>query len=284
VEREQQTKSTNGRFKRLFLRSAFAAMGVMAPPLAATLARKLYFRPSRIQAKSHEQAVLDQGTAFFLESEGDRIVARTWGHGPVVALVHGWSGSLGQLTGFVRPLVDQGFQVVGFDWPGHGASEGASSNLFRTGRILHSLESVVGPMHGLITHSFGSAAALWAMREGLVVSRVVLVAPVARIGQYVDNYTAAMGFSQRQHAAFVHSAEKWLSAPFSSGEPLRLAASVRSSIHIIHSEDDREVDLGDAFGLARALNAGVTRKIGLGHRRILRDREVIAEAVQFVTC
>jgi alpha-beta hydrolase superfamily lysophospholipase len=55
-----------------------------------------------------------------------------WGEsGPLVLLAHGWSSCAARLVDFVEPLMSAGFQVVGFDAPGHGASSGFRSDLPR---------------------------------------------------------------------------------------------------------------------------------------------------------
>lgn len=277
-------KSTTGRTTApLFLRSAMTAMGLVAPPFAARFARSLYFRPQRLRARPAEREVLSRGTRFILDDLGTPVTGRSWGSGPVVVLVHGWSGHLGQMTALVEPLTGAGFKVVGFDWPGHGDSAGEASSLLHATRVLSSMQQLFGPFHGVVAHSFGAAATIVASTRGLEARRLVFHAPVARLDGYVNQYSTAFGFSTRQRTAFVDACEAWLEAPFAKFEPIQLAPRVERPTLIIHSEDDREVELADVEVLSKALNAELRTKQALGHRKSLRDAECLRETVDFLT-
>lgn len=277
-------KSTTGRIVApLPVRSAMAALGVVAPPLAARFARTLYFRPQRLTARQAERDVLARGTRFVVEDDGVQVVGRSWGRGPVIVLVHGWSGHLGQLTPFVDPLVERGFQVVGFDWPGHGDSHGDVSSLLHATRVLKALQQLFGPFHAVLAHSFGAAATVYACSTGLQVGRLAFHAPVARLSRYIDEYSSAMGLSTRQRTDFIASCETWLKQPFASFEPLQAATQVKVPTLVIHSADDREVSLDDGNQLAVALGGDLRRKEGLGHRKLLRDLACVDETVAFLS-
>ncbi len=277
-------KSTTGRIVApLPIRSAMAALGVVAPPLAARLARTLYFRPNRLTARQAERDVLARGTRFVIEDDGVQVVGRSWGRGPVIVLVHGWSGHLGQLTPFVDSLVERGFQVVGFDWPGHGDSHGDLSSLLHATRVLKALQQLFGPFHAVLAHSFGAAATVYACSTGLQVGRLAFHAPVASLDRYIDAYSSAMRFSAQQRTDFIASCETWLKQPFATFEPLQAATKVKVPTLVLHSADDREVALEDGMQLAVALNGELRRKEGLGHRKLLREPGCVAETVAFLT-
>lgn len=277
-------KSTTGRTAApFFLRSTMTAIGLVAPPLAARFARTLYFRPQRLRARPAEREVLSRGTRFTLDDVGTQVTGRSWGTGPVIALVHGWSGHLGQMTPLVEPLTSAGFKVVGFDWPGHGDSAGDASSLLHASRVLSSLQQLFGPFHGVVAHSFGAAATIVASTRGLEAGRLVFHAPVARLDGYINQYSTAFGFSSRQRTAFVDACEAWLEAPFAKFEPISLAPKVERPALVIHSDDDREVELADVEVLSRALGAELHTKTSLGHRKSLRDADCIRETVEFLT-
>jgi pimeloyl-ACP methyl ester carboxylesterase len=277
--------STTGRISiPLPLRSAMGALDLVAPPLAARVARELYFRPRRLSAREAERAVLSKGERFTVSDEGVDVVGRAWGegNGPVVVLLHGWSGALGQLTPFVEPLVARGFRVVGFDWPAHGDSAGTLASLLHASRVTFSLQRLFGPFHAVVAHSFGAASALYSVGRGLEVKRLVLSAPVARIQRYIDEYSTAFRFSQRQRASFIASCEAWLKESFSQFEPLAVAPLVTQPTLVFHSDDDAEVALEDVRGLSEALRGEFRVVHGLGHRKLLRDERCVEEAVEFV--
>jgi pimeloyl-ACP methyl ester carboxylesterase len=66
-------------------------------------------------------------------------------------------------------------------------------------------------------------------------------------------------------------------------EPARLAASLGSHALVIHDRDDPELPASEGETLARAIpTAEFVVTEGLGHRRILRDPEVVEIAAGFV--
>lgn len=66
--------------------------------------------------------------------------------------------------------------------------------------------------------------------------------------------------------------------------PLRLAQATTVGALIVHDDTDREVPWQEGSALAQAWSgARMLRTSGLGHRRILRDPQVIAEVTAFVT-
>ena len=60
-------------------------------------------------------------------------------------------------------------------------------------------------------------------------------------------------------------------------------AGIDAPALVIHDEDDREVPMASGLALARALKgARFLRTSGLGHRAILRDDAVVADAIDFL--
>jgi pimeloyl-ACP methyl ester carboxylesterase len=51
---------------------------------------------------------------------------------------------------------------------------------------------------------------------------------------------------------------------------------------IIHDRDDADVPLKDGQAIAQAANAELVITEGLGHRRILRDKDVIRRTIDFI--
>src|SRR2546427_4662875 len=59
------------------------------------------------RAPEHETAALAGARRTIVQVGGSPVSVWTWGHGPVVLLVHGWGGRGAQLARFVEPLVDR---------------------------------------------------------------------------------------------------------------------------------------------------------------------------------
>jgi pimeloyl-ACP methyl ester carboxylesterase len=248
------------------------------------------------------------GNLITVPVNGRQVVAQTWGSGPIVYLVHGWGGWRGQLGSFVSPLVAAGYQVVTYDALSHGDSDpgilGARrSALPEIASTLTAVVGAVGPAYGIIAHSLGGSATTMALLDGLTARKLVFIGPLADPVAYTSDFAKVFGFGERIRSEMLERVERISDWPVSSYNlPARLSqlnepadtspSQPRSAadrgelpaLLVIHDLEDKEVAHADGQTLATLWPGGelVTTK-GLGHRRILRDEEVVDQAVAYLT-
>lgn len=279
-------KSTIGRtFVLSSLRAAFAAANVISPDLAAAGAARLFLRTRRYPMSERERESLEAARRVDVDSEQGRLAAWVWGeqNAPTVALLHGWEGWAAQLGGFVAPLVDAGFRVVGVDAPGHGESPGRVSSLVAIAQALRALEAHYGPFAGLVAHSAGTVGVTHALTQGLAAARIVCVAPGVDLQAYADGFTRLIGLSPEASRRMRKSIERQIGVTWDELDPRRAAADLRIPLLVIHDRHDREAPFDGGEALARAWpGARLMATEKLGHRRILRDEAVIQAATAFL--
>ena len=265
------------------LRAAMRAVDALSPDLARRWAQRLFTTPPRHAAPEAERAALKRAEAFAFRSDGRRLQGWAWGEGPAVLLAHGWGGRGSQLHPFVQPLLDEGYSVLTFDGPGHGRSEGHTASVPMFARAMRDLADLRGPFHAVIGHSFGGATTAYALSQGLPASRAVLIAAPESPEIFYRELLTALGFPDHRHAAFLRAMERDYGLRLDDIHGPRRAAEIRVPGLVIHDEDDREVPFahGEAYAAAWP-GAAFLRTGGLGHRRILRDRGVVAKAVAFL--
>jgi pimeloyl-ACP methyl ester carboxylesterase len=281
------TKSTTVRLNPLpipgWVHAGMRVTSALSPHVAARLAERMFFSPSRLRLRSEDAAVLDRAERFSVTVRGTAVRGFSWGSGPTVILSHGWSGHAGQMTPFVAPLLAADFRVVALDMPGHGRSEGKRSSLVHFAETLQQTSALFGPVHGLVAHSFGAAAAVYALSRGLEVSRAVFVAPTARFEPFWDRFREGLGIPEGVLREALGHAEEWLEARIDDMAPLQLAARMKTPLLVLHDIDDREVAFEEAEALTSSWTGSVLREIrGLGHNRILRDPVVGAATLEFL--
>lgn len=276
--------STNVRTKlmRLAMRTAARVLGTVAPGATGRWAERLFRTPQRTPPSRTARSVLEKGQQRFLELCGERVAVWSWGEGPRVLLVHGWSGYGGQLTAFVAPLVAEGFSVVTFDAPGHGLSSGRYSSLPEMAEVIRAVAHATGGPHAIIAHSFGAAASALALRDGMTVERAVFVAPPA-------DPRKALAFVARELALPRRAAERMVAqlefhlGPVEQYVVPDFAPSLRVPVRIFHDAQDDEVRVEAGEAIARAWpGATLVRTQGLGHYRILYTQTVVSDAVGFI--
>src|SRR5215217_1029489 len=127
-------------------------------------AYQAFFSPSRYEEKSSDREVIEWGNNYRIPFGGGELAVTTWGSsGPAVLLMHGWGGSRAQMTGFVDPLLFAGYRVVAFDQPGHGESDGKTTNLLEIAPSMDLIAEREGPFHAVIAHSFGTLITSYAL-------------------------------------------------------------------------------------------------------------------------
>lgn len=282
------------------VRATFGALEWVAPAIGARWAAKIWLTLPR--PKPGRAAQRPPGGASFVirvndlpsrarssNVAGTDVIGEVWGDGPSVYLVHGWAGNRGQFHEFVAPLVARGFRVVAFDMPSHGDSapgpSGRRSSTFP--EFTETLQQVVaryGRPHAIVAHSAGAIATAGALCDGLPADRVVLIAPMASGTSHVRDFATVLGFGNRTLARMVGRIERRVGAPMSHFDVPELARAVAMPpALVIHDREDRSSPVTDGAAVAAAWR-GARLKVtsGLGHNRILRSPEVVADAVDFI--
>jgi len=260
------------------IQRALAAIAEVAPDLAGRIAAFANARPERRPLDGADRALLAAADAFEITFGRQRIRAWSWGRGPVVHLVHGWEGCAADLGRFVRPLVNSGMRVIAHDSIAHGASTGRTSSVHRMAAVLERVVEVTGG-HALVAHGMGGTAAAIALARGLEVDRATLVAAPADVSRWPETCFGLRGVAADR--ARVH-AEASGGLTYAALSLSALGPKIRVPILVAHDREDRAVPFEEALTVVRAIrDAGLLATSGLGHRGILRDREVVDEIVDF---
>jgi pimeloyl-ACP methyl ester carboxylesterase len=256
----------------------------MFPGLMGGWAFRLWFRTRRQPGSAAEQSAAGNAERLTLPVDGIPIAVYRWGTGPAVVFVHGWSGRATQVAAFVEPLTAAGFCLIAFDAPAHGKTPGRRTNILEFAAALQATAAAYGPLHGVITHSFGGMVLAYALQAGLVVGRVVCIGTPARLEFLVERFGRMLTLPDpvladlRRRLERRFAANVWeLMSTDSNARALTVPAL------IVHDRDDREVPWQQGERIAAAWPGAqwlATR--GLGHRRILQDAATVRAVTDFL--
>jgi len=266
------------------LRLAIRLLGLASPTLAGRWVYRLWFQPLRFPEPPQEQECRRTAQPLSVVHRGQRLAVDSWGAGPTVLMVHGWNGRGAQLGAFAPELVRAGFRVVTFDTPAHGRSPGRATNLPEISEAIHAVARACGPVHAVIGHSFGVACAIYAVQHGLKVNRLVAISPPDNVRSLTQKFFTALNVAPRVQEVFNRMFEAQFGADlWQRFSPEVLARQLDVPGLVIHDQDDRDVPIEEGIAVAQAWpGAQFVRTTGLGHRRILRDPEVIARVSAFI--
>lgn len=275
------------------IRLAWQAASLLHPAGTARALERLWFQPPRGRPSPDALRLLDsaRGDWALVTGQGAsrRVRVYRWGsEGPVVLLAHGWGGHAGQWHAVVHALLGAGMRVVAFDALSHGASDAGARGQHQTSvlEMARSLLAVawhVGPVHAIIGHSLGGAATAQAIREGLPVRGAVMIGSPADMTDACAALAWQLGIAPGVLARMRRNSEQWLGTSWNTFNVPDVGRTrpVPPAL-VIHDRDDKEVRWEDGAAIAGAWpEARLVTTAGLGHRRILQDKAVAQQIVDF---
>lgn len=258
-------------------------LGGISTELAGRTAGRLFITPPRSKPSLDHAALFASARAFQVRLGRLRIAAWAWGEGPPVLLLHGWGGRALQFRALVPGLVASGFSAVALEAPGHGASDGATSSLVEFAEALFLVGRETGDAHAVVTHSLGGAAATMALANGLRARRAVFLAPPADAAEAFARFAALFELSPAVVDRAFERLEDRLHVSFARLNTRRLAPRMTTDLLVVHDRGDADVPYADGAAVAESWpGARLLTTEGLGHRRLLRDPEVVSAVTAFV--
>ncbi|GLS41525.1 alpha/beta hydrolase [Mesorhizobium tianshanense] len=285
------------------IRGVFAAAEHVAPRLTGRAAFELFCRTPNAKVLSEgERRAVDRAAGFMAEARHHRLKTKNGcvmvhefrpEPGRVAAgtvlVIHGWRSRTEYMRTLIEGYRDAGYKVVSLDLPGHGQSQGRRLTLVSAVEAARLAGEWFGPFVAIVGHSFGGAVAANAVVGSvknippLAAGRLVLIAAPSSLPAIFNDFSRMLRVGPRSQAAMADRVEHIAGRPLHDFVGDRQLASTPVPTLVIHAPDDREVSADHA-----RLYAGAGDHVrlywadGLGHRRILADKGVVARAVGFV--
>jgi pimeloyl-ACP methyl ester carboxylesterase len=266
------------------MRLLFSTLGPLLPGLMGRWAYDLWFRTRRFPESNAGKRVTREAVRVTLRVDDIPVAIYTWGEGPVVLFVHGWSGRGSQVAAFIEPLISAGYQVLAIDAPGHGDTPGDRTNILECASVVQAVSNRYGPVYAAITHSFGGMVLAYAMNHGLSVERVVMISAPAHVDYLLDGFAQTLHIPDVVIDAVRRKMERRFDEHFWDAISTTVnARHLQVPALIIHDEDDHNVPWEQGKIITNAWpGARFLKTKHLGHGRILRDMTVVTAAINFI--
>jgi pimeloyl-ACP methyl ester carboxylesterase len=274
----------------MLARSIHAAAAV-SPTLAGDIAYRLFFTTTpRMAVRDADAATHADARRGRLTVRGLDVVTYEWGTGPrAVLLLHGWRGRASQFAPLVRELVAEGFRVIAFDAPAHGASSGRGTDIRDWIEAAEQLQTDHGPFDAVIGHSFGALAALTVARSTVRTRAVAAIAgaagPEAFLAQFADDLHLDAATSARLSERFRRRLGMDQGTVSARYDAARHPLPADIALLVVHDRGDRRMPDHDALRLhdAHGDRSRLVRTEGLGHTRVLSADATLDAVVALVT-
>lgn len=205
-----------------------------------------------------------------------------------VLLLHGFSSSVHSFDRYVSPLVEQGYEVLAFNAPAHGNSEGKTVHAMLYAEMIREVMERYGPVQSFIAHSFGGLSVCLALEQvdHGPDTRIVLIAPATETTTAINSAFKLIGLKNpkiredMENIIFSMSGQKaeWFSVS-------RAIRKLQAQVLWVHDEDDDITPLSDTAPTREAKQPNIAFRItrGLGHHQVYRHPDVVREVVDFLS-
>ena len=246
--------------------------------------------PLRLQ----QQELLNESTPFTLEVDDPHFSHSAlkfngfiWGNGKrKVIITHGWSSKGADFIDLITALrtIDD-LQIIAFDAPGNGSSEGGLSNLLLFVGAVKAIINTYGAPDVLIGHSLGGLANTVALKEtGIKPSLLITITPMVRLREnFITTMTAAEVRQTAQDTFFENFEEIFGLAT----ADFNLANIYQDGIALKHwlayDQEDKITPFAYVKEVLTKHPEIISKEFGgVGHERIIKDPRVIVDILELV--
>jgi hypothetical protein len=270
-----------------YVRTKFKVLTSISKKKAAEKAFELFCTP-QVRNKKPLPKIFEQAEKLHFKIDG--LIVRGWrwnNPGKRKALIiHGFESSVSNFDKYIKQLVLKGYEVLAFDAPAHGRSEGKQINAPLFKRTIMEINKRFGPVQSFMAHSFGGMAVSLALEEMNHTDdhRLVLIAPATETMTAINSFFRFLQLDQSLRPEFEKLIIKkggvspdWYSIK-------RAMKHISAKVLWVHDEEDDITPVSDVMKVKSENYSNIDFVItkGLGHRRIYRDNKVAATILEFL--
>lgn len=247
---------------------------------ANAILRALAARTQRPPVSAPEQDAMARASRMRYGANGDNI-AWSWGKGPLVVFVHGWSGRAAQMAPLASHVADLGFRSVAIEVTGHGESPKRHTRWDYFLRDIAALtRSLREEAHAYVAHSAGALTMMAARAlKGVRAQRYVCISAPSFPFPPIDVIRKKLNPKE----AVLESYKSFIAAQFeTTWEALQRGcayANAGPDLLLVYDETDRFVGHAEGDRIqALCPGARLIKTSGYSHQKILAAPE-LARAV-----
>lgn len=261
---------------------------LISPAKAAEKAFGIFCSPT-ITSVFPEPDIFKKAEKKQLQLDGLQIYGWYWKqekqNRPKVLIAHGFNSCSFKFEKYVLQLLKNGFEVLAFDAPAHGKSEGKQVHALMYKELILKINYTYGNLYGIIGHSFGGLAASFAAESLPELKKLVLIAPATETTTAISQFFKLLKLKEDIRPEFEKKLISLAKLPLSYFSAIRSVSNISVNTLWLHDTMDLICPFEDASKI-RDLNLNHVQfyeTTGLGHNKIYRDQSVSKLIIKFVS-
>ena len=204
------------------------------------------------------------------------------GTGETVLLMHGWESNAYRWRYLIEKLREREFNIIAFDAPGHGHSEGNRLNVVTYADSARQLINLFRPTH-IVGHSMGGLATLHNQHRNpnTSIEKIVTLGAPAELSELMAHYQNLVKFNKKVLEALDRHVYEHFNFRINDISTPKFAKSIAQKGLIIHDERDTITPFNASERLHQSWkNSRLIKTTGLGHS--LHQEEINLQIVDFL--
>jgi esterase/lipase len=212
-----------------------------------------------------------------------------WNHPQAkkVLILHGFGSAAHKFEDYATLLVAKGFEVLAFDAPAHGNSEGDTTNAIEYSEMIKQVMEKFGPIEHFIAHSFGGISLSLALEQVSHTenTKIAFIAPATETTSAVDGAFKMLKLKDETvRDEFEKIIVKLTGKNVAWFSMSRAMHNIKASILWVHDEDDDITPWADALKVKQDNHPNIKFVVTkeLGHNKIYHDDGVKKQVIDFM--
>lgn len=270
-----------------YVRASLNFLAVFSKKRAARKAFKIFCTPVR-GTNRKSPAVFQKAEKLQFSIENKKVAGYRWSHPQPkkFLILHGFHSSSKNFDRYVLPMVKKGYEVLAFDAPAHGESEGKQINVVQYRHMIEEIVNRFGPIDAYMAHSFGGLAVSLALEKihHTKETRLALIAPATETSTAVDSLFNFLQLNKDVRKEFDDLIIQIGGQPLHWYSITRALSNIQASVLWVHDENDDVTPLMDVQPIIGMNYPNIEFLItqGWGHRRIYRENKVVKAVLAFL--
>ena len=269
-----------------YVQTKFKLLSVISKKRTAQKAFVIFGTPFM---KSVRKAPLKNAETVHFYLNNKKMNGYRWNHPQAkkALILHGFGSAAHKFEEYATLLTNKGYEVLAFDAPAHGDSEGDTTNAIEYSAMIKQVMEQFGPIQSFMAHSFGGISLSLALEQipHDENTKVVFIAPATETTSAIDG---AFSMLKLKNLAVRNEFEKiifnltgknvaWFSMR-------RAMHNIKASVLWIHDEDDVITPWTDALKVKEDNHPNIKFVLtkGLGHQKIYHNDAVKTMLVNFM--